>query len=94
MLLKQRRPDLFVNISDGQLSCNSDFLRGVEFRNISDITAFADSEAHYRYCNFCIQHGMNNVPSTLDIGKIIAEIDRIRKMIKAKEDDVFFLQGV
>lgn len=94
MLLKQRRRDLFTELSNVEFNGNGKFLRDVEFTKITDVTDFSKNEEHYRYCNYCLQHGLDYIPSILNYDKIVAEIERIKAMIKAKEDGVFFLQGV
>lgn len=94
MLLKERMPELFMKNSQYHPNGNSGFLEGVEFRKITDVSDFSENEENYRICNFCLMHGGQFIPSVLDIEQVSSEIDRIKSMIKAKEDGVFFLQGV
>lgn len=93
MLMKERMPELFINM-DYKIPGNSNFLNGIDFRKITDVSDFSESEDSYRLCNFCLMHGGQYRPTVMNFESVSEWIVKIKDMIKAKEDGVFFLQGV
>lgn len=94
MLMKDRMPELFSPLDYYPVTQNSRFIDGIEFVKITDVRDFSDNEDSYRLCNYCLMHGGQYRPLVMNFESVSEWIVKIKDMIKAKEDGVFFLQGV
>ena len=94
MLLKVRQPELFVDLGFNVPNSDERFLRNVEFSKINTVSDFSENDSQYQFVNYCLKHGSVLYSTILNYERVVSEIDRIKSMVNAKEDGMFFLKGL
>lgn len=93
-LLKVRQPELFMDLGVNVPNSDERFLKNLEFCKIKSVSDFSENDSQYQFVNYCLMHGSVFYSTILKYERVASEIDRIKSMVRAKEDGMFFLKGL